>query len=107
MSCTRAHAARTLHAVRTYSTPHARHARARNPHVRAPKTAPQDDAPIIWRGPMATKALDKLMLGTDWGRLDVLVIDMPPGGAGMQSWFETQKWGRGFGTVKGAAAAAR
>ncbi|GBF95061.1 hypothetical protein Rsub_07562 [Raphidocelis subcapitata] len=39
----------------------------------------EDDAPIIWRGPMATKALDKLMLGTDWGRLDVLVIDMPPG----------------------------
>jgi Mrp family chromosome partitioning ATPase len=29
---------------------------------------------------MATKALDKMLIGTAWGQLDVLVIDMPPGG---------------------------
>lgn len=34
---------------------------------------------MVWRGPMATKALDKLLFGTEWGRLDALVIDMPPG----------------------------
>jgi hypothetical protein len=40
---------------------------------------PQGDAPIVWRGPMATKAMDKMLLGTAWGDLDVLVVDMPPG----------------------------
>ncbi|KIY97786.1 Nucleotide-binding protein [Monoraphidium neglectum] len=39
----------------------------------------EGDAPIAWRGPMATKALDKMLIGTAWGQLDVLVIDMPPG----------------------------
>lgn len=42
----------------------------------------EGDAPIVWRGPMATKAMDKMLMGTAWGRLDVLVVDMPPGGLG-------------------------
>jgi Mrp family chromosome partitioning ATPase len=42
----------------------------------------QDDTPIVWRGPMATKAMDKMLMGTAWGRLDVLVVDMPPGWCG-------------------------
>ncbi|AIL65484.1 antiporter inner membrane protein [Rickettsiales bacterium Ac37b] len=33
----------------------------------------------IWRGPMATKTLYKLLNGTKWGNLDLLLIDMPPG----------------------------
>lgn len=37
-----------------------------------------DDA-LVWRGPMATGALKQLIHQTDWGALDVLVIDMPPG----------------------------
>ena len=37
-----------------------------------------DDA-LVWRGPMATNALRQLIHQTDWGELDVLVIDMPPG----------------------------
>jgi ATP-binding protein involved in chromosome partitioning len=35
--------------------------------------------PTIWRGPMATGALEQLMTDVAWGALDVLVIDMPPG----------------------------
>lgn len=38
-----------------------------------------DDAPTIWRGPMATQALNQLMEQTNWKDLDYLIIDMPPG----------------------------
>ena len=34
---------------------------------------------LIWRGPMATNALRQLTHQTDWGELDFLLIDMPPG----------------------------
>lgn len=34
---------------------------------------------IIWRGPMASTALKQLMNDTDWGALDYMVIDLPPG----------------------------
>jgi ATP-binding protein involved in chromosome partitioning len=37
------------------------------------------DAPVIWRGPLRSKALEQLLDETDWGDLDVLVIDLPPG----------------------------
>jgi len=37
------------------------------------------DSPVIWRGPMVMKALEQLMRDVDWGDLDVLVLDMPPG----------------------------
>lgn len=38
-----------------------------------------NEAPAIWRGPMATKALSQLCFQTNWGELDYLIIDMPPG----------------------------
>lgn len=38
-----------------------------------------NSAPAIWRGPMATKALMQLCLQTQWGELDYLIVDMPPG----------------------------
>lgn len=37
------------------------------------------DAPIVWRGPMVMSALQKLTRGVSWGKLDILVVDMPPG----------------------------
>ncbi|XP_042486721.1 iron-sulfur protein NUBPL isoform X2 [Macadamia integrifolia] len=39
----------------------------------------EKDAPIVWRGPMVMSALEKLTRGADWGKLDILVVDMPPG----------------------------
>ncbi len=38
-----------------------------------------DDAPVIWRGPMAMSATKQFLRGVAWGELDVLVIDLPPG----------------------------
>ena len=35
--------------------------------------------PVIWRGPMASKALNQLIFDADWGELDFLLIDLPPG----------------------------
>jgi len=34
---------------------------------------------VVWRGPMATSGLRQLLRETDWGGLDLLVIDLPPG----------------------------
>ncbi len=38
-----------------------------------------DATPAVWRGPMASSALSQLINNTDWGTLDVLVVDLPPG----------------------------
>ncbi|KAL6214603.1 hypothetical protein ACLB2K_014035 [Fragaria x ananassa] len=37
------------------------------------------DAPLVWRGPMVSSALEKMTRGVEWGNLDILVVDMPPG----------------------------
>jgi ATP-binding protein involved in chromosome partitioning len=37
------------------------------------------DQAVIWRGPMASKALKQMIFDSDWGTLDFLLIDLPPG----------------------------
>lgn len=39
----------------------------------------EEDAPMIWRGPMVMSAITQLLRDVDWAPLDVLVVDMPPG----------------------------
>ena len=39
----------------------------------------QPNQALLWRGPMASNALNQLLRDTDWGELDYLVLDLPPG----------------------------
>jgi ATP-binding protein involved in chromosome partitioning len=39
----------------------------------------QDDQPVIWRGPMIQKTIQQFVHQVDWGTLDYLIVDLPPG----------------------------
>lgn len=43
-----------------------------------------ESTPMVWRGPMAAGALQQILTQTDWGDLDVLLIDLPPGTGDIQ-----------------------
>jgi len=43
-----------------------------------------ESTPMVWRGPMASSALTQLLETTDWGALDILLVDMPPGTGDIQ-----------------------
>ncbi|ABM81114.1 Mrp/NBP35 family ATP-binding protein [Hyperthermus butylicus] len=40
---------------------------------------PQEDLPVIWRGPLSSSAIREMLAYAEWGELDYLLIDLPPG----------------------------
>ncbi len=40
-----------------------------------------ENKPVVWRGPLLTKAIEQFWTDVEWGELDYLVVDMPPGTA--------------------------
>jgi len=43
-----------------------------------------ESTPVIWRGPMVTKLITEFVRNVDWGELDLLVVDLPPGTGDVQ-----------------------
>lgn len=44
----------------------------------------QDDQPVVWRGPMLHKVIQQFLQDVEWGELDYLVVDLPPGTGDVQ-----------------------
>ena len=39
----------------------------------------EESAPMVWRGPMVTQALEQLLKNTEWSDIDYMIVDLPPG----------------------------
>jgi len=39
----------------------------------------EEDQPMVWRGPMVQSALEQMLRQVEWGEVDVMIVDMPPG----------------------------
>jgi ATP-binding protein involved in chromosome partitioning len=39
----------------------------------------EDDQPVIWRGPMISKTIQQFLFAVEWGEMDYLIVDLPPG----------------------------
>jgi ATP-binding protein involved in chromosome partitioning len=44
----------------------------------------EDDKPVIWRGPLLNKAIEQFLFDVDWGDIDYMIIDLPPGTGDVQ-----------------------
>lgn len=44
----------------------------------------EEDTAVVWRGPMLFKAMDQFLFEVDWGQLDYLLVDLPPGTGDVQ-----------------------
>jgi ATP-binding protein involved in chromosome partitioning len=44
----------------------------------------EEEAPVVWRGPMVMSAITQLLREVEWGELDCLIVDMPPGTGDVQ-----------------------
>ncbi len=45
---------------------------------------PSEETPVIWRGPLLMKALTQFLFDVEWGELDFLILDLPPGTGDVQ-----------------------
>jgi len=59
---------------------------------------PEEDAAVIWRGPRKYSAIREMLAGVDWGDLDCLVVDAPPG-TGDEALALAELLGSGVGAV--------
>jgi len=61
------------------------------------------DQPAVWRGPMVNSAFDRMAIGSEWGKLDVMIVDMPPGKlfllVGVMTYRHDCDWNLRLGTL--------
>ena len=52
-----------------------------------------EDTPVVWRGPMVMKTIQQFASNVEWGNLDYLLIDLPPGtGDAQLLWLKFCHW---------------